>query len=172
MRKAILLLAFFMLFTNPVYASDAKDNVILDANQMKIQVRGVVCSFCAFGVQKNLSKLEFLNRSEFKKGILVDVKNQQITLALAEDKDLNLVEVYNSIKKGGYEPEIVYLRVKGDIEQENIIRDQEKQLLFYLKSEKLPDSGSVEVDLHFDAHIIPSLSADTPIEASLDRIIE
>jgi len=172
MRKIILMLAIFMIFSNPIYASDGKDSVILDANQVKIQVRGVVCSFCAFGAQKNLSQLEFLNPSEFKKGVFVDIKNQQITLALAEDKKINLREIYDSIKKGGYEPEVIYLRVKGDIEEKSIIRDQEKQLLFYLKSEKLPKSGSVEVELHFDANIIPSISADKPIEAFLDRIIE
>jgi len=172
MKKIILFLTPFIFFSSLLYADQSKHNVVLDANQVKIQVRGIVCSFCAFGVQKNLSKLEFLNPKEFKKGVLVDVKNQQITLALAEDKQLNLVEIYNSIKKGGYEPEVVYLRVKGHIEKENIIRDQEKQLRFYLKSEMLPESGSVEVELHFDANIIPSLSADKPIEAFLDRIIE
>jgi len=172
MRKIILILALLMLFTNPIDASEGKDGIILDDNQVKIQVKGVVCSFCAFGAQKNLSKLDFLDPSEFNKGVMVDIKNQQITLAIAKDKHINLVEVYDSIKKGGYEPEIVYLRVIGNIEKGNIIRDQENQLLFNIKSKKLPQSGSVEVDLHFNANIIPSLSADNPIEASLDRIIE
>jgi len=172
MKRIIVLILYFLFLSNLIYANDSKHTVMLDANQAKIQINGIVCSFCAFGVQKNLSKLEFLNRSKFKKGVLVDVKNQQITLALAEDKNINLGEIYDSIKKGGYEPEVFYLRVKGDIEKKRIIHDHEKQLLFYLESEMLPDSGSVEVDLHFDADVILSLSVDKPIKASLDRIIE
>ncbi len=53
MRKIILMLAFFVYCTNLIHASEGKDNFILDANQVKIQVKGVVCSFCAFGAQKN-----------------------------------------------------------------------------------------------------------------------
>ncbi len=172
MRKMIFMLAFSMLITNPTYADHSKDIVMLDANQVKIQVKGIVCSFCAFGVQKNLSKLKFLDSSEFKKGVLVDVEKQQITLAIAEDNMIDLKEVYKSIRKGGYDPEVVFLRVKGEIENENSIRDQETQLLFHFKSEKLSNPGLVEVDLHFDAKVIPSLSIDNPIDASLDRIIE
>jgi len=172
MRKIILMLAFTVLITNSIYAGEGKASVVLDANQMKIQVNGIVCSFCSFGAQKNLSKLKFLNTSKFKKGVKVDIKNQQIYLALAEDKEINLKAIYDSIKKGGYEPVAIYLRVKGNIDEKSIIRDKEKQLLFHLESDKLPDSGPVEVQLHFDAKMIPSFSADTPIESSLDRIIE
>ena len=131
MKKIILMLAIFMLFANSVFASDDKDSAILDANHVKIQVKGIVCSFCAFGAQKNLSKLEFLNTSEFKKGVKVDIENQQIFLALLEDKKINLREIYDSIKKGGYEPEVIYLRVKREIKEKSIIRDQKKHLLFF-----------------------------------------
>jgi len=172
MKKIPVLVVCFLFLSNITYANSNKHNVVLDANQVKIKIKGMVCSFCAFGTRKNLSKLKFLNPTELNKGVLLDIYNQQITLAIAENENVDLKQIYESIIKGGYEPEMVYLRVKGNIEKDNIVRDQENELLFYLESEKLPKSGSVEVELHFDAKVIPSISADKPIKASLDRIIE
>jgi len=172
MKRIIVIVISFLLLSNFVYASDSERNIVLEANQVKIQVNGIVCSFCSFGVEKNLSKLDFLNASKLKHGVLVDVENQRITLAIKKGKKIDLMEVYDSIKKGGYEPVTFYLRVAGDIEMENVLRDQANQVLYNLKSGELPKTGSVEVDLHFNANIIPSLSTEKSIEASLDRVIE
>ena len=67
MKRNFVLVISFLLLSNLIYADDSKPDFILDANQAKIQVNGIVCSFCTFGVQKNLSKLRFLNRSKLKK---------------------------------------------------------------------------------------------------------
>ncbi len=53
-----------------------------DPHQLIVQVNGIVCSFCAFGTEKKLSKLDFLDKSRFGDGVLADITSHQVTLAL------------------------------------------------------------------------------------------
>jgi len=173
MKRTSLFLAILLLISTQSYADHGGDKVMLEAEQVKIQVKGVVCSFCAYGAQKSLSKLKFLNRSIFTKGVHVDIKNQQITLALEKEKYLDLKKLYKSIKKGGYDPQIVFLRVKGNIVHKNqmlTITDQRSGLTFAFPN-KGDVSGDVEVDLHFDAKLIPKISPDQVIKASFDGVV-
>ena len=90
--------------------------VALQPNQAVIQVRGVVRSFCAYGAEKNLSKLSFLDKSQYgDDGVLIDINTHRITLALQADKQVALIEIYDAIKKGGYDPVKVYLSVYGQV---------------------------------------------------------
>jgi len=173
MKKVFLFLTTFIFLSSSVYADHGKHNVVLDANQVKIQVNGVVCSFCAFGAQKNLSKLKFLDRSEFKKGVLVDIKNQQITLAIAEDKYVNWIEVYDSIKKGGYEPVMFYMPIEGRIMKNKsglFIQDEKSKLNFVVDDTTLRSSGEVQGVVHFDADLIKSLDNESTIQASIEKL--
>ena len=72
-------------------------------NEAVFQVHGVVCSFCSVGLQKKLSKLSFVDRSKYKKGIHVAIKEQRVTVALKPDSEVDLKAAYESIKSGGYD---------------------------------------------------------------------
>lgn len=74
------------------------------AQDYVVQVHGIVCSFCALGVAKKVAKLSFVDRSKHKKGVFVDIENQQVTLAVREDADIDKTKLFEAIKSGGYEP--------------------------------------------------------------------
>ena len=120
--------------TNLAYAEqDITDAIVVEPNQAIVQVNGIVCSFCAYGTEKNLSKLSFLDDSQFgDDGVLIDIQSHRITLALQSDQDIDLTQVYNAIKKGGYDPVAFYVNVHGQVQ-----KDGDRYLL------TSPDSGQV-----------------------------
>ncbi|OUR97130.1 hypothetical protein A9Q84_12440 [Halobacteriovorax marinus] len=110
-----LLLIFISIFSNFVMASEY-DEPSLFSNEVKIRVSGIVCSFCAYGVERNLSELDFLDKTKFgDDGVLIDIGEQLITIATDSSKKVNFSKVCQAILKGGYEPQKFYLNVSGKI---------------------------------------------------------
>ena len=77
-----LLLFFNLLFLEPV---------IVD-----IKVRGMVCSFCAQGIEKNISKLKMV------KNVDVNLKKGFVSIQVKDGKKLDMKEVEEIIKDAGY----------------------------------------------------------------------
>ena len=78
-----------------------------------IIVHGIVCSFCSQGVTRNLSKLPFIDKSKYTKGVKVEIEDQKVTIAIKPDGTLDLAQVFKSILKGGYEPVEAYVSDVG-----------------------------------------------------------
>ncbi len=87
---------------------DAYDVSVLPGEAIII-VHGIVCSFCSQGVTRNLSKLPFIDKSKYTKGVKVEIENQKVTIAIKPDGTLDLAQVFKSILKGGYEPVEAYV---------------------------------------------------------------
>ncbi len=109
-----------ILATNVATADQSNTmEIVAGPNQAIVQVNGIVCSFCAYGAEKNLAKLSFLDASQFgNDGVLIDIRSHRITLALQPDQDVDLVQVYNAIKKGGYDPVSFYVNVHGRVQKD------------------------------------------------------
>jgi len=93
--------------------------MIVKPNEAIMQVQGIVCSFCAYGVQKNLSKLDFIDTSKYNDGVLIDINAHLVTLAIKPTKKINIRKIIQNILEGGYEPIKLYLHLNGKIEKEN-----------------------------------------------------
>ncbi len=87
------IIAALMLLSTPVFATD-----------YVIHVHGLVCSFCAFGVTKNVSKLPFIDQSKYTKGVKVEIEDQKLTISVKPDHDLDIKSLFEAIESGGYEP--------------------------------------------------------------------
>jgi len=74
------------------------------SNDLTIQVNGIVCSFCAHGLENALSKLDGLDDSRHGNGVLVEIESQLVTLAFAEPTDFDFAEIHKRIVKAGYDP--------------------------------------------------------------------
>lgn len=99
-------------------SGEAIDTVAPARNQAVVQVRGIVCSFCAYGTEKALSKLSFLDQSQFgDDGVLMNIHTHRLTLALRPDRKMDLPQIYNAIKRGGYDPVTFYVNLYGQIRQ-------------------------------------------------------
>ena len=147
MKKFILLVIICVLILSPSAVVFADGGISVDQNQIKIKVNGIVCSFCAFGVHKNLVKLNSLDTAHFKKGVHVDVNAQMITLAMDDSQSLNLNKVYESIKKGGYEPVEFYVPFNGKtvkIDSEKILEMEDASYQVLLKELSIGEEVSSE----------------------------
>ena len=74
------------------------------AQNYVVEVHGIVCEFCAFGVAKKVRKLSFIDASQFDHGVKVDIKNQQVFVAVREDATLDQKALFDAIESGGYNP--------------------------------------------------------------------
>jgi copper chaperone CopZ len=85
------------------------DDMVVLPGEAVIIVHGIVCSFCAQGITRNLSKLPFINQTKYINGVKVEIEKQKVTIAIKPDSVLDLHQVFKSILKGGYEPVEAYV---------------------------------------------------------------
>jgi len=111
---------FFGLGDAPLQAAEELDpDAWCQEDQVKVKVKGVVCSFCAYGVEKNLSKLTFLDKTQFgSDGVLIDISTQFITLAMTSGKQFDLEQIYDAIQRGGYDPVTTYMNLTGKVKKD------------------------------------------------------
>ena len=64
---------------------------------MKVTVNGMVCSFCAQGIEKSISKMDET------KAVFVDLKNKVVVVEAKEGKTLNEKLISQEIKDSGYD---------------------------------------------------------------------
>ena len=64
---------------------------------MKVSVNGMVCSFCAQGIEKSLLKMDET------KAVMVDLKNKVVVVEPKEGKTLNEKEIRQEIIDSGYD---------------------------------------------------------------------
>ena len=74
------------------------------AQEYIVQVNGIVCEFCSYGVAKKVSKLPFIDRERLNKGVKVNVQDQLVTLAVKEGAQLDKDALFQAIEAGGYNP--------------------------------------------------------------------
>ncbi len=93
MSKKIVAALVAVLLSVPAFATD-----------YVVHVHGLVCSFCAHGVSKNISKLSFIDLTKHKQGVRVEIEQQKLTIAVKPDHDLDIHALFDAIEAGGYEP--------------------------------------------------------------------
>ena len=84
-----------------------KDEVVLE-------VRGLVCSFCAMGLQGGLSSLKYVDKKKYNNGVFVDVEYQYAVIAEKSNQDIDIDEAITMITKSGYEVLSVYTNRTGE----------------------------------------------------------
>ena len=85
-------------------AQTKHEDINVAPHEAIIMVHGIVCSFCAQGVQRKLSKLPFIDTSKYSDGVKVEIEQQRVTIALKPTETLDVQQVFSAIKSGGYEP--------------------------------------------------------------------
>ena len=74
------------------------------ADDYVIEVHGLVCSFCAQGVTKKVSKLPFIDQTKFTKGVKVEIEDQKVTISVKAGERPDIDSLFEAIRSGGYEP--------------------------------------------------------------------
>ncbi len=89
------------------------------ASDYVVRVHGIVCSFCAQGVTKKVSKLPFIDQSKYTKGVKVEIESQKVTIAVKPGFDLDSEVLFEAIRSGGYDPVDVWtLTASGELDEQ------------------------------------------------------
>ena len=77
------------------------------SDTLTFKVKGLVCSFCAHGLNKGIGKLSFTD----EQSVFVDIKNQIVKVALNENYQVvpHLKNTIELIRETGYEVDKVFL---------------------------------------------------------------
>ena len=117
MKKTILILTLLFSF---IYSQDS--NLQVEKDELVVEVSGMVCAMCAFGIQEGLSELSFLNEKKYKDdGINIDLDTQLIYIPIDLSKKIDEWEAIQIINDAGYDTIAIYTNFDGKkIEKKNI----------------------------------------------------
>lgn len=92
----------------------AGEPIVVEApSRIVIEVKEIVCSFCAYGARKSLARVDFLDRGLFKDGLLMETETGRITAAVQRGKAVDVGKVWKAVRRGGYEVLAVHLNLEG-----------------------------------------------------------
>jgi hypothetical protein len=159
---SLILLSGFSAFSSKVVAKESdKEPIEVQAyDRVMVEVKGVVCSFCAYGTEKNLARLKFIDPSVFGDGVLLDLKKAMITLAVKPDQKVEFEHIVKAIKKGGYDPVAIHLKLAGKVFNQDgrfLLKNKNNAQIFRLvdsKGQPWNDKGLLEKEVIFQG-VIP-----------------
>ena len=99
-------LVFFLLFSLSFSQSKVSiqdKEIEINENEAVVEVLGMVCSMCAFGIGEGFAKTNFIDKSKFTDGISVDIDAQYVQLGLLESTNINPEEIVQVIEDAGYD---------------------------------------------------------------------
>ena len=125
MKKLFITLSLILNFS--VFAdatSEAETSKASTAinNSVVMEVHGIVCSFCSVGIRKKLAKFNFIDKKRYKKGLIMDIKNQKITVAINAGETVDIHGMFKAIKSGGYEP--VSATITNNAGEQNTVKPE------------------------------------------------
>ena len=144
---------------------DETTEIVVEPHQVIVQVNGIVCSFCAYGAEKGLSKLNGLDESQFGNGVLIDIGNHRLTIFFEPETHIPFTNIYKTIKKAGYDPITFHVRVSGKIKEREdalVLTNSSNGQEFALTGLDLKDISvgeSADLQAHVDAKNITVLAA-------------
>ena len=106
------LLIFFLLLGLGFSQSKVtiQDNEIeINDNEAVVEVLGMVCSMCAFGIGEGFSKTDFIDKSKFTDGVSVDIDAQYVQLGLLDSKNVNPEKIVQVIEDAGYDVNLLFI---------------------------------------------------------------
>ena len=102
MKNAIILflLLSFGFSQSIIFIQD--NEIEINDNEAVVEVLGMVCSMCAFGIGEGFSKTDFIDKSKFIDGVSVDIDAQYVQLGLLESSNFNAEKIVQVIEDAGY----------------------------------------------------------------------
>jgi len=105
-------LVFFLLlglgFSQSKVSIQDKE-IEINENEAVVEVLGMVCSMCAFGIGEGFSKTDFIDKSKFTNGVSVDIDAQYVQLGLLESTNINPENIVQVIEDAGYDVNLLFI---------------------------------------------------------------
>jgi hypothetical protein len=117
-------LFFAIVFINLLHSQSTVDinnqEVLVMPNEAVVEVFGMVCSFCAYGLEKNLSNLDKINSKKYTNGVYVDIDNQYLKIAFQPKSQIDYKKIHSLIIDAGFTPNVIYSIEKNELSQHTI----------------------------------------------------
>ena len=81
----------------------------INENEAVVEVLGMLCSMCAFGIGEGFAKTDFIDKSKFTDGVSVDIDAQYVQLGLLESTNINPEKIVQVIEDAGYDVNLLYI---------------------------------------------------------------
>lgn len=95
------------------------------SNDIVIFTRGAICGSCGVGIRLLLRKLDGIDRSKYKKGVELDVKNQLTYVALEPGVEPDVRAAFQAVYDSGYDPVHYYHHDGNGIARKTVQIDRE-----------------------------------------------
>ena len=109
MKKAIILFLLLSFGLSQSKVSIQDKEIEINENEAVMEVLGMVCSMCAFGIGEGLSKTDFIDKSKFSDGVSVDIDAQYVQLGLLESANINPEKIVQVIQDAGYDVSLLFI---------------------------------------------------------------
>ena len=99
-------LVFFLLLSLGLSQSKVsiqEKEIEINENEAVVEVLGMVCSMCAFGIGEGFAKTDFIDKSKFTDGVSVDIDAQYVQLGLLGSTNINPEKIVQVIEEAGYD---------------------------------------------------------------------
>ena len=81
----------------------------INENEAVVEVLGMVCSMCAFGIGEGFSKTDFVDKTKFNNGVSVDIDAQFVQVGLLKSSDVNAEKIVQVIQDSGYDLSLIHI---------------------------------------------------------------
>ena len=113
MKKNIEYVLLVMLFLNLGFSQSKvtiqDKEIMLNENEAVVEVLGMVCSMCAFGIGEGFSNTDFIDKSKFNEGVMVDIDAQYVQLAINVSANVNPANIVKVIEEAGYDVSTLFI---------------------------------------------------------------
>ena len=109
MKKAIILFLLLNFGLSQSKVSIQDKEIEINENEAVMEVLGMVCSMCAFGIGEGFSKTDFIDKSKFSDGVSVDIDAQYVQLGLLESANINPEKIVQVIQDAGYDVSLLFI---------------------------------------------------------------
>ena len=120
MKKLLFIIASinFIFSQSPININ--KQEVLVMPNEAVVEVFGMVCSFCAYGLEKNLSNIDNINSKKYTNGVFVDIDNQYLKIAFQPESQIDYKKIHSLITDAGFTPNAIYSIEKDELKQHTV----------------------------------------------------
>jgi copper chaperone CopZ len=143
----------------------------IQANHLVIDVNGVVCSFCAYGLTKALGKIDSIDTSMYGNGVRVEIESQRVSLALLAERAIDFADIFERIKDAGYDPVRFYFNLAGTAAQSDgkwVVTGTNPRQQFTISSGSASvQQGKFMSTVYMDASVAKVAVGSAPIEVAV-----
>ncbi len=113
--KRVLIVTFSMMLIGLSSMSFAQNAIQEEQNkQVQVQVDGLSCPFCAYGLEKKLKNIDGVA------SLKIDIDQGMAILTVSENKSITEEEIRKVVKQAGFTPKkIVFANLPAKKEDEN-----------------------------------------------------